>query len=50
VHGISNIKKGEVLFSVSSVVLPKFPAAHPTSRSSERELEFISHVLGFMEG
>jgi len=43
-HGIRNIKEGVLLFSVSSVVVPKFPAAHPTCRVPERESEFISHI------
>ena len=41
---VSNIKEGVLLFSVSSVVVPKFPAAHPTCRVPERESEFISHI------
>jgi len=49
-HGIRNKKEGGLLFNVSAVVFPKFPAAHPTRRISQRESEFISHMLGFMQG
>jgi len=47
---ISETIKGGLLFNVSSAVFPKFPAVHPTPRSSERESEFNSHMLGFMQG